>query len=275
VDCNTYRREALLSATRIGVLGGGKQTRKNAVALLKDFIGDRQVEIYVVGDPFDDASRFAADYALMAGVPTSIFTAEDSTENFDDYEGATFFTRENPVEALTTVLARGQESVLLYCFAETDGEEEVLKGFLTAGVQVLDYADGLYPVTLEDDGTETPEVVETVEVTEANVAVLADDDLGLEPETTTEPAAVEDDGFAPEPEVEVIADEAQQPEQAPAKKPRARKGSPLKVVDEQVAESAVSDETTELIELGRAIKTLLDYVAKASNTGKTVNVQVV
>jgi hypothetical protein len=111
--------------------------------------------------------------------------------------------------------------------------------------------------------------------TEANVAVLADDDLGLEPETTTEPAAVEDDGFAPEPEVEVIADEAQQPEQAPAKKPRARKGSPLKVVDEQVAESAVSDETTELIELGRAIKTLLDYVAKASNTGKTVNVQVV
>jgi hypothetical protein len=274
-----YKGSKTLSARRIGVLGAGKQTRKNAVALLKDAIGSNPAEFYLVGSPFHDASRFAADYAIMAGHPVTIITETgDTGEDFSDYTDASFLERENPTEALQTVLSRGEGSSLLFAFAETDDEEPLLKSFLKAGVEVLDFAEGLYPVTLEDDGVpdeadlatvvEEPKAgKEHVEATPENVSTVADDDAGLEPEVDP---------------TEVVTDEAQQPAVKPARKPRAPKA--LKVVDSREDEPGDPNDTPlaladlgdyeEILALGKAVKVLLDYVAKAGDTGKVLNVNV-
>ena len=232
-------------------MGAGKQSRKNAVALLKDFIGSRSVEIFVLATPFDDSARFAADFALMAGIPVTLIHAEDSTENFGDYSDAKVIAKPagEEVSSLQTVLQRGTDSNLLFAFAETDEEEDIVKGFLTAGVSVLDFAEGLYPVTLEDDG-----VPDATQADTAAFAPAPDEVKVVDPPT---------DGLEPETVPDLVPDEAQQPAVSPkARAPRKAAVKAEPVQDVPLALDTTLDVDREAEALGAALRVILDYLKK-------------
>lgn len=166
-----------MSKTTLAFYGTGETSRKNALTLVKDRVGDNEVDLIVpvAAGQFNDALDAIVGWARKNDVPyTAVIddTTADDSDLDEVVEGATQKVKVTRIGPRIVSLAEkaGADLIMLWPkdapedSSEFDAAYGVLESATEKGIKVFDLTDALEPIKwVDDDSAAQPEAVKEPE----------------------------------------------------------------------------------------------------------------